>query len=105
MHQYKSACLYIFVLVFHLPISSCTRSETKPVTAPQFCIEEELSSKIKIDTVSVQQIEKELILSGKITANEDKIVKVYPLVGGKVEDLKVELGDYVSKGQVLAEIR
>jgi cobalt-zinc-cadmium efflux system membrane fusion protein len=40
----------------------------------------------------------ELKLSGKITYNEDKIVKVFPLVGGTVEDLKVELGDYVQKG-------
>ncbi|HLK97420.1 MAG TPA: efflux RND transporter periplasmic adaptor subunit, partial [Hymenobacter sp.] len=41
----------------------------------------------------------------QIASNGDKTVKVYPLVGGVVEQLSVELGDHVTKGQVLAVIR
>jgi cobalt-zinc-cadmium efflux system membrane fusion protein len=58
-----------------------------------------------IDTVRAQPIRSELTLSGQIEADGDKTVKVYPLVGGVVDQLKVELGDHVTKGQVLAVIR
>jgi len=33
------------------------------------------------------------------------LIEVYPVVGGNVEKVNVELGDYVHKGQVLATIR
>jgi cobalt-zinc-cadmium efflux system membrane fusion protein len=46
-----------------------------------------------------------LTLSGKITFNEDNVVKVFPLVSGHVTDVKVSLGDYVQKGQLLAVVR
>ena len=42
---------------------------------------------------------------GKISANKNKLIEVYPVVGGNVEKVNVELGDYVQKGQVLAVIR
>ncbi|MDN3657187.1 efflux RND transporter periplasmic adaptor subunit [Ferruginibacter paludis] len=44
-------------------------------------------------------------LNGKIEANENKQAKVFSLVSGRVTALKVELGDYVHKGQVLAVIK
>src|SRR5258708_34755085 len=46
----------------------------------------------------------DLKLSGKITFNEDNVVKVFPLVSGHVADVKVSLGDYVQKGQLLATV-
>lgn len=61
--------------------------------------------RIQIDSVQVQPIRSELTLVGKIVADENRVIKVYPLVGGNVETVKVELGDYVHKGQTLAVIR
>ena len=40
-----------------------------------------------------------IALSGKIEANEDKWVKVFPVLSGIVEEMKVQLGNYVSQGQ------
>jgi cobalt-zinc-cadmium efflux system membrane fusion protein len=37
--------------------------------------------------------------------DENRRSKLFPQVSGVVEDLKVQLGDYVSKGQVMAVIR
>lgn len=34
-----------------------------------------------------------------------KVLKLYPLVSGYIKDIKVQLGDYVKKGQVLAVIQ
>ena len=50
-------------------------------------------------------MESELTLTGKISFNEDKVARVFPLAGGFVKDLNVELGDHVKKGQVMAIIR
>ncbi len=42
---------------------------------------------------------------GKITADNNRLIEVFPIVGGNVLKVNVELGDYVQKGQVLAIIR
>lgn len=44
-------------------------------------------------------------LNGKIEPNEAKLVKVYALVSGKTQSVRVELGDFVHKGQVLAVLK
>ena len=58
-----------------------------------------------LDTARLERTNNELSLTGKVTFNQDQVVKVFPLVGGHIEALKVDLGDYVRKGQVLAVIR
>lgn len=45
-----------------------------------------------------------LKLTGKVTPNNNKVVEIFPLVSGNVQEVTVELGDYVQKGQVLATI-
>jgi cobalt-zinc-cadmium efflux system membrane fusion protein len=70
-----------------------------------FCLTDTLFKHLALDTVRLAPVQSELRLSGKVTYNEDRMVKVYPLVGGNVEELRVELGDHVQKGQVLAVIR
>lgn len=94
------------IALLGLFVQACTDGKTAEITQPApFCLTDTLTHQLMLDTVKKQTVLNELRLSGKVTFNEDKIVKVYPLVGGNVEDLKVELGDYVQKGQVLAVIR
>ena len=42
---------------------------------------------------------------GEITADNNKLIEVYPVVGGIVLKVYAELGDYVKKDQLLATIR
>jgi cobalt-zinc-cadmium efflux system membrane fusion protein len=70
-----------------------------------FCINDTLWKSIKIDTVKNLPVLSELRLTGRISFDENKVVKVSPFMGGIVEKLNVELGDFVEKGMVLAEIR
>lgn len=91
------------LLLFQL--TACRESEATPVTDTPFCLTDTLQKKIVMATVQSDTVKNEIALSGKIQANEDKWIKVFPIVGGIVESLKVELGDYVTKGQVLAVIR
>ena len=44
-------------------------------------------------------------LSGKISMDENKSARIFPLAGGVVIKVAVELGDYVTKGQLLATIK
>lgn len=81
-------------------------SDKKPETIPdnKFCLSDTMQQKIQVDEVKMRLVKNNVSLSGKIEANEDKWVKVYPVVGGVVEEMKVNLGDYVTKGQTLAVI-
>jgi cobalt-zinc-cadmium efflux system membrane fusion protein len=51
------------------------------------------------------QVRNELKLTGKIIADQNKQIQVYPFVSGVVKSVSVELGDYVEKDQVIAVIR
>lgn len=100
-HQIKSALVCI---VFVFVITGCTH-EKKEETAQEFAISDTLMSHLVIDTVHTTPVNGELKLTGKIVADQDNIVEVYPLVGGEVAEANVELGDYVNKGQTLAVIK
>ncbi|TCJ12174.1 efflux RND transporter periplasmic adaptor subunit [Flaviaesturariibacter flavus] len=56
-------------------------------------------------TATLRPLRNELKFFGKITADNNKFVEVFPVVGGSVTRVFAELGDYVKKGQVLAIIR
>lgn len=61
-------------------------------------------NQLSIDTVKLQQVTSEVELSGKVTADESKVLKVYPMLSGYAEQINVQLGDYVKKGQLLAVV-
>src|ERR1017187_7259843 len=90
--------LAIITLIF---MNSCKAKQEEDVNK-QYCITD---LKVTLDTVKSKTVMNELVLSGKITFNEDKVVKVYSLASGHVQEVKVSLGDYVEKGQILVEIQ
>jgi len=98
------------ILVIILMISvlaGCTskhNNESQKVTS-KFCIPDNLMNQITIDTVSIKPLVQEFNLVGKVAFDQDKVVKLYPMVSGNVVDVKVALGDYVKKGDVLAVVR
>ena len=71
----------------------------------RFCIPDSLKGQIQIDTVRVKNEFNELKLLGKVTFDQDKVVRIYPLVSGIVTDVRVSLGSFVKKDQVLAVIK
>ncbi|MBD2752221.1 efflux RND transporter periplasmic adaptor subunit [Spirosoma validum] len=70
-----------------------------------FMLSDTMMRRIQLDSVMTQPVRSELTLVGKVVADENRVIKVFPLVGGNVEAVNVELGDYVRKGQSLASIR
>ncbi len=93
----------VFVLV-NLDLEGCTPKKKVEVET-QFCMSDTLMQSIKIETVDSSKYNINLVLPGAITFNEDKVIKIFPLVSGIVEEVKVQLGDAVKKGQVLAILK
>ncbi|MGH2644716.1 MAG: efflux RND transporter periplasmic adaptor subunit, partial [Chitinophagaceae bacterium] len=60
---------------------------------------------LQIDTVEYRKFENSITLNGKVTANQDNVVQVFPMVSGKIQDIHVMLGDHVNKGQILGVIK
>jgi cobalt-zinc-cadmium efflux system membrane fusion protein len=60
------------------------------------------SRMVEVKSIPVTSI---LQLTGKISMDENKSSRIFPLAGGIVVEVAVELGDYVKKGQLLATIR
>ena len=100
----KNTCFYLLLVGSFSGLSACKPTvATEEATA--FMLSDTMLHRIHIDTVTNQPLRSEITLVGKVVADENRVIKVFPLVGGNVEDVKVELGDYVRKGQTLATIR
>src|SRR5262252_7489196 len=71
---------------------------------PKICVTDSMSSMIQIDSARLSNINDEVKLSGEVSFNDNKVVKVFPFSSGKVLKVFVSLGDKVKKGQTLAII-
>ncbi|MCP2029774.1 cobalt-zinc-cadmium efflux system membrane fusion protein [Flavobacterium sp. HSC-32F16] len=97
--------LIIGIAIVSLSLTGCKKEVENPQTNTSFALSD---SMLKTTTTAVaenQTVKNELSFYGKITADNNKLIDVYPLVGGNVVKVNVELGDYVKKGQVLATIK
>ncbi|ARK10520.1 efflux RND transporter periplasmic adaptor subunit [Fibrivirga algicola] len=93
------------VLVAGLVLAVSCKPKIEAEKAAAFMLSDTMMHRIQIDSVVSQPIRSELTLVGKVVADENRVIKVFPLVGGNVENVNVELGDFVRKGQTLATIR
>ncbi len=98
-------CQLPVLAVIFINIIACHSKIPEEKAKAPYCLTDTLQKNTVIDTVKLQTVKNIITLSGKIEANEDKWVKVYPVVGGIVDQMKVQLGDYVTRGQTLAIIR
>jgi len=93
--------LFIGIIIF----SSC-KTETKTTDQKQkFVISDSLLKTLQIDTVITCPVVNALTLTGKVTFNEDKVARIFPMVSGNITGVTAQLGDYVTKGEKLGVIR
>src|SRR5882724_10883842 len=88
-----------------LLLNACETKNSDPPKKEKVCVSDTLQKMIRIDTVKNTNIDDELVLSGEIGFDENKVVKVFPFSSGQVLEVKVSLGDKVKQGQVLAVIK
>lgn len=105
--QRKIHLLSIIPVISLLLLSSCGNrvSNDDDASKQHVCLPDSLLKNLTFDTIRSESVNSDLTLSGKITYNEDNVAKVFPLVSGQVNEVKVSLGDFVEKGKVLAIIR
>ena len=96
---------FIICALFLFTHCSSNKGGDQKNVVSKFCIPDSLMSQIKLDTVTIKPVYDELRLIGKITFDQEKVVRIYPLVSGNVSEVKVTLGSLVKKGEVLAVIR
>jgi cobalt-zinc-cadmium efflux system membrane fusion protein len=97
--------LTTLLAILSLGFTSCTKNEAAEEENQPFSLSDTMLKRITIADVQDDTVRDELKLTGKIAADEDKVINVFPLVGGTVQDVSAELGDHVDKGQTLAIIK
>ena len=93
------------IIISAVLLSCSKQEEVKPEEAKGFELSQTMLKSTTFAKVEKKFIEDEFSFYGKISADKNKYIDIFPLVGGNVLSVNVELGDYVTKGQVLATIR
>jgi cobalt-zinc-cadmium efflux system membrane fusion protein len=97
--------LIIVLGIFTITFSSCKNEVENNELKSTFTLSDSMLKTTATATASTEIVKNELSFYGKIVADNNKSIDVYPLVGGSVIKVNVELGDYVKKGQILAIIK
>ncbi len=95
----------IISTLFTILLLACNKEE-KPVDQRQsFVMSDKMLSTTQWAVAHQEKVKNQLNFFGKITADNNKMIEIFPMVGGNVTKVFVELGDFVHKGQLLATIR
>ncbi len=101
----KKKSLGIWVLIISTAFTSCTDRKAPANEHEHFVISDSLMNMIRLDTVATCPFVNTLTLTGKVAYNDEHVVKIFLMVSGNVSDIRIQVGDYVQKGQVLGVIR
>lgn len=93
------------VLCLVASFAACGTEEPPAKDNKAFALSDTMLNRIGLDTVLLKPVENAVDLNARITPDDGRLATVYPIVGGQVSDVMVELGDRVTKGQTLAIIR
>ncbi len=84
---------------------ACKTEKKEEEEKKVLCLSDSIARMIEITSCKLEKVEEQIKLSGRVEVDESKMLKIFPLVGGQVNKVTVELGDYVKKGDVLAILR
>ena len=96
---------YILSTLFLGLAMSCTEKKVVKEITENFVLTATMVKTTTTAPALIIPLKNQLNFYGKITADNNKLIEVFPIVGGNVVRVNVELGDYVTKGQILAIIR
>ncbi|MBO0949941.1 efflux RND transporter periplasmic adaptor subunit [Fibrella forsythiae] len=96
-----------YFLVVALSLAACSKEQKVAEEAPKtaFTLTDTMASRLQTEAVVAAPIRSQLRLIGRVVPDENRLIRVFPLVGGNVRDVRAELGDFVTKGQTLAIIQ
>ena len=105
--RFKISLYSIFIGGSVIFLSSCGSKNTAATDDNRgaYVIPDSLLKTLLIDTVKMSNLTNSLKFNGVVDFNTDKVANIFPLISGNVQDVKVELGDHVSAGQVLGIVK
>ncbi len=103
--KYKILIFTSAIFIAGFALQSCHHADEAQEQDTKFQVTESLLNSLLIDTVQEASALTQITLTGSIAPDETKMVKIFPLVSGVAEDVKVQLGDVVQKGQTLAILK
>jgi cobalt-zinc-cadmium efflux system membrane fusion protein len=103
--KYKILTITITLLVSACALQSCHHADGSAGADAKFEVTEALLKSLNIDTVQEASALTQITLTGSIAPDETKMVNIFPMVSGVAENVKVQLGDVVQKGQTLAVLK
>lgn len=88
-------------------LCACKKEEKQDAVNPKagFVISNLMMKSTTVADVKREYVKDAVQFFGKIAADQNQYIDVYPLVGGNVLNVYAELGDFVKKGAPLATIR
>lgn len=96
---------YILMILPVLALLTACKSKPKPVAKQPFTLTDSMMASTQISSANEQPVQSQLKLYGLVSADNNKMSQVYPVVGGNVIKVNAELGDYVKQGTILAVMR
>jgi len=99
--------LMIYGLAASLTIVAvgCTHHQQAEAPDVHFKVTDTLLRSLLVDTVKAADAQSVITLTGNVAPDETKMIKIYPMVSGVAQSIKVQTGDRVSKGQLLATLK
>ncbi|NMH27941.1 efflux RND transporter periplasmic adaptor subunit [Flavobacterium silvaticum] len=92
------------LLTIGVVFSACHKKQDTQLSQT-FVLSDKMLGTTKTVEAKLLPLKNEDTFYGKITSDNNKTIEVYPVVGGSVTKVYVELGDYVKKNQLLATIK
>ena len=103
--HYKIITIAAAACIAAMVLPGCHHADDAAEKDTKFEVTAGLLNSLLKDTVKEASALTQITLTGSIAPDETKMVKIFPLVSGVAEDVKVQLGDVVQKGQTLAILK
>lgn len=104
MKLFIKSSVAIIPIIFLLNIFSCKSGQDEDVRQP-YVIPDSLLKTLVVDTVKTSNLSYSIKFTGMVDFNTDKVVNIFPLITGNVQNVSVMPGDHVNAGQVLGVVK
>ena len=103
--NFKNGLFFFCLALAGMALQGCKGEQKNPVEETRkYVIPDSLLKTLSMDTVQNRPLVNTITFTGMVDVNQDNQVNIFPLVSGSARDIKVQLGDYVSAGQVLGTV-
>ncbi len=101
-----STVLKSLPIIILVALTACSdKNQKKTDDRESYVIPDSIMKRLQIDTVRMTPVTDAITLTGMVDFNQDNQVNIFPLVSGVAQDVAVQLGDAVKKGQVLVTVK